>query len=103
MTKIKGVARVPRYRSRRTKRLLREFVSELVWTVHDPTNNVPNLVSRVADLCHAMYLGARADLAEDLQERAQQLRKSGERDDLVAAAELEDVAAEILELIDPCI
>lgn len=89
------VARVPRPVKRSVKLKLRYLTELLGWSTIDPLQDTTLILTSVADIAQRMVNGTRQEIIEEIRERAQLLRRSEDHDDLVAAGELDDLAADL--------
>lgn len=89
------VARVPKPVKRSVKLKLRYLTELLGWSTIDPIQDTTLILTSVADIAHRMVAGARQEIIAEIRERADVLRRSDDHDDLVAAAELDDLAADL--------
>lgn len=88
------VARVPSVVARPVKRRLRRIADMLEGEEIDPFV-LQQVFSVLAGIVHHVGRGSRLELADEIEARAETLRKSEDGDDAIAAGELCDLADEI--------
>jgi len=104
MTRHLHVVRVPpctREDRRRIRSYLRRLVDSLAWCTLDPERDTQVTLGHVAAITNLLLRAQRTALIAELRERADDLRKDGANDDeLVAAAELTDLADDLQDRLD---
>lgn len=89
------VARVPAPVKVAMRRKLRLLTELLGWSTIDPVEDTHLVLSKMADIAQSMVDGSRMEIIENIRDRAAALRRSDDLDDLVAAGELDDLAADL--------
>jgi hypothetical protein len=89
------VARVPKPVGRSVRHKLRYLTELLGWSTLDPIGDTTLVLTAVADICHRVTMGTREEIVLEIRQRAELLRQSPDRDDLVAAGELDDLAEDL--------
>jgi len=74
---------------------LRRLVDLLAWALLDPVEDVPKVIAVFASVASRIAKGVRMEIVADINARITELKTSNDHEDLVAAAELEDLVAEI--------
>jgi len=87
--------RVPKPVSRPVRMRLRRLLELLAWALLDPVEDAPKVVAVFASICSRIAKGVRMEIVADINARIAELKQSQDHDDLVAAAELEDLVADI--------
>lgn len=89
------VAPCDRYLRRRIRNSLRRLAENLAWCTLDPAEDTPVVLGHAAGVTNLILEAQGAAIIAKARSRAERLQESGSRDDLVAAAELNDFAADL--------
>jgi len=95
-----AIARIPRVVSKTIRNRVRALTELLGWSTINPTQDTALILSAIAEICQKLMDGTRREIAAEIRIRARLLRNSDDRDDLVSACELEDLATDLLVGLD---